>query len=88
MTTPRQYDELVMEAAKSLPVIAKALTDANTLKCVGALYNNGEVDEMQMMQVLYGILARQDGPEKEVEKSEPKVRYSELYRQKRQAGMR
>lgn len=88
MTTQRQYDELVMEAAKALPVIAQALTDANTLKCVGALYNNGEVDGLQMAQVIYGILARQDEPEEEMERPAPRMRYSEQYRQKRKAGQR
>ena len=88
MTAQRQYEELVMEAAKALPMIARALNDANTLKCVAALYNNGEVDDMQMSQVLYSILAREDEPKKEAERVEPRMRYSELYRQKRQSGVR
>ena len=88
MTTQRQYDELVMEAAKALPMIAQALADANTLKCVAALYNNGEVDDVQMMQVLYSILAKKDEPKQEAEKAAPRMRYSELYWQKRQTNAR
>ena len=82
MVTQRQYDELIMEAAKALPTIAQALVDANTLKCVVALYNNGEVSDAQMEQVLYAILARKEEPEI---KAEPvnRIRYSEEYRRKR-----
>ena len=82
MITQRQYDDLVMEAAKALPRIAQALIDANTLKCVIALYNSGEVNDAQMDQVLYAILARKEEPEVQTEPT-PRIRYSEEYRKKR-----
>lgn len=84
MLTQRQYDEFVMEAAKALPMIAQALTDANTLKCVVALYNNGEVTDGQVAQVLYAILARKEEPDVKVQEPTSRIRYSEEYRRKRQ----
>ena len=88
MIAQRQYDELVMEAAKALPKIAQALADANMLKCVAALYNNGEIAETQMSQVIYSILARGEEPEKEDEPQAQRTRYSDLYWQKRRSGTR
>ena len=86
MVSQRQYDELIMKAAEALPLIARALNDANTLKCVMALYNQGDVNEAQMDQVLYAILARKEEPETTVEQPESRVRYSEEYRRKRQGA--
>ena len=82
MVTQRQYDELILEAAKALPKIAQALADANTLKCVTTLCDNGEISDGQMEQVLYAILARKEEPEVRTEPA-PRVRYSEEYRRKR-----
>ena len=86
MVSQRQYDELVMEAAKALPIIAQALSDANTLKCVIALYNQGDVSEAQMDQVIYAILARKEEPETKAEQPTSRIRYSEIYRNKRQSA--
>lgn len=85
MLTQRQYDEFIVEAAKALPTIAQALTDANTLKCMVALYNNGEVNDVQMEQVLYAILARKEEPETKASEPTSRVRYSEQYRRRRQS---
>lgn len=87
MVSQRQYDEAVIKAAEALPLIAQALADANTLKCVIALYNQGEVSQAQMDQVIYTILARKEEPEQEKE-SEPRIRYSEEYRRRRQTANR
>ena len=85
MVSQRQYDELVMKAAEALPMIAQALSDANTLKCVIALYNQGDVSQAQMDQVIYAILARKEEPETEVDPPRTRPRYSEEYWRKRQA---
>ena len=83
MTTQRQYDELMLEAAKALPVIAQALVDSNTLKCVIALYSGGDISEAQMDQVIYSILARQsEEPTKEIE-AQPKVRFYDEYKRRK-----
>lgn len=84
MVSQRQYDEMVMKAAEALPLIAQALNDANTLKCVIALYNQGDINDAQMDQVLYAILARKEEPTVKVDPVESRVRYSEEYRKKRQ----
>ena len=84
MVSQRQYDEMIMKAAEALPLIAQAIVDANTLKCVIALYNQGDVGEAQMDQIIYAILARSTGPDKgEPAEAESKVRYSEEYRRRK-----
>jgi hypothetical protein len=85
MTTQRQYDEAILEAAKAIPTIAQALVDANTLKCVIALYNSGDVSDAQMDQVIYAILARaSEEPAQKVEA--PKTRFYDDYRHRKAEG--
>lgn len=86
MVSQRQYDELMLEAAKALPTIAQALVDANTLKCVTTLYENGDVADDQVAQVLYSILARKEEPKQTVEEQPTRIRYSEEYRRRRQGA--